>query len=168
MENRRITDNSAGISVFIIIGIILSILILLFLAVSAEADSAPEIKDFQIIKDGDNLNLSFSFFNVKGGLAEATFTVGYIVERDGATIEKNAISNLAIVSDLVKVSKSKKIDIPEMGKFQVIIPWFRAKDIKDILKSGDKIQYFIYLKDNQGRKSNTIFYEYIYIEKWNI
>jgi len=168
MENRRITNSNSGIFVFIIIGIILSILILLFLAVSAEADSAPEIKDFQIIKDGDNLNLSFSFFNVKGGLAEAEFTVGYIVERDGATIEKNAIPNLSIAPDLVKVSKSQKINIPETGNFQVVIPWFRVKDIKDMLKSGDKIQYFIYLKDSAGRKSNTISYEYLFIEEWNI
>jgi len=169
MENRRITNSNSGIFVFIIIGIILSILILLFLAVSAEADSAPEIKDFQIIKDGDNLNLSFSFFNVKGGLAEAIFTVGYVIEQGGATIESNVMTNLAIAPDLTKVSKMSKIDIFETGKFQVAIPWLRAKTIKDLqLKSGDKITYLIFLKDKAGRKSNTILYKYIFIEEWNI
>lgn len=134
----------------------------------AEDGDNPTIKDFQVIKDGDDLSLSFSFFNIRGGLAEATFTVGYIIQRDGAIVEKNAISNLSITPDLVKVSKSKKIDIPETGNFQVAIPWFKAKDIKDLLKSGDKIQYFIYLKDSAGRKSNTILYKYVYIEEWNI
>ncbi len=132
----------------------------------------PTLKDFIIAKEGDNLRLSFSFFNVKGGLAAATFTVGYVIERGESTIESNVMTNLGIAPDLAKVSKLKsKIDIfqIETGEFQVVIPWLRAQSIKDLeLKSGDKIKYLIYLTDKNGRKSNTVFCEYLFIEEWNI
>ena len=132
----------------------------------------PTIKNFVIKKEGDNLRLSFSFFNVKGGLAAANFTVGYAIERGESIIESNVMTNLGIAPDLAKVAKSSKtMDIlkVETGEFQVIVPWLRARTIKDLeLKSGDKIKYLIYLTDKNGRKSNTVFCEYLFIEEWNI
>jgi len=123
----------------------------------------PAIKDFEIVKDGEDLSLSFSFDNINGGLAEAKFTIGYIIERNGLVMKENIITNLVIVPEVEKTEGF------ETGKFQMIAPWLEAKDTKEIeLKLGDTIKYLIFLKDGAGRKSNTISYEYELIEEWDI
>ncbi len=126
----------------------------------------PAIKDFEIVKNGEDLSLSFSFDNINGGLAEAKFTIGYIIERSGLVMESNVITNLRFAPDLGKASEFK-MDAFEAGKFQIIVPLLEAKDIIE-LKSGDTITYLIFLKDSTGRKSNTISYQYELIEEREI
>lgn len=145
--------------------------VLFILSVGAELmaedyNGMPAIKDFEIVKDGEDLNFSFSFDNINGGLAEAKFTVGYVIERNGLVMESNIMTNLSVAPDLGKASELK-IDVFETGKFQMIVPWFEAKGIAE-LKSGDTITYVIFLKDSTGRKSNTISYEYEFVGGWDI
>mgnify|MGYP001576166012 CR=1 FL=1 len=119
------------------------------------ADGGPVIKDFEIIKnEEEDMILEFSFHNIKGGLAEAKFTVGYVIKRNGLVMEENVATDLSIASDLAKTAGFLEKDDFEEGTFQAIIP----KEFE--LKTGEEIEYLLFLRDKTGRKSNTIIYEY--------
>ncbi|MEK7553519.1 MAG: hypothetical protein AAB504_02465 [Patescibacteria group bacterium] len=131
----------------------------------AEDSDGPTIKDFEITKNGGDLRMEFSFNNVKGGLAEAKFTVGYIIERNNAVVQLDEMADLGIASDLEEVSG---MDAFETGKFQIVIPWLEANNKEIELRAGDIIRYILFLKDSAGRKSNTISYEYEFVGGWDI
>jgi len=121
----------------------------------------PQMKNLKIVKDNDDLLLTFSFFNVRGGLGKASFTIAYIIERNGGVVESNVMTNLGMIPEVGK-------DL-EAGDFRATVPFLMAKNFLDLeLKTGDKIKYAIFLIDALKRRSNTVLYEYTFIEEWKI
>ncbi len=166
-KNRRITDRVRGIwKIFLIILLILLILLLMADAADVVPDvpDAPRIENFSIVLDGGGYKLSFAFANLKGGLAEAIFTIGCQIYRDGNLISEVVQKGQLNLVDEVKVVQLLMSGSIETGKFQAFAPVIREKD----LKSGDKIVYFILVIDGAGRKSNGVIYEYNFVEKWII
>jgi len=141
--------------------IVLIGLILVFLAgwpSIASAENYPQLNDFSITQSQNRVKVQFSFSGVTGGLEAAEFTIGFVVIRDGALVQSDIQSGLKLKPEFVVDIKT------EEGKLETTIPLFREEG----LKSGDKIRYFIFLVDGQGRKSNTIIYEFELIEQWGI
>lgn len=137
-------------------------------SLTAEDNDSPTIREFAITKDGQDLNMEFSFNNVKGGLGKSVFTVGYIIKRNKRILESNVIGGLELTPDLSKVSELEMNDIFETGKFQAVVPWLQADDKETELEPGDTIKYLIFLEDGAGRKSNTVLHDFEFIEEWDI
>jgi hypothetical protein len=135
--------------------------------IAEDYDGGPRIENFAINKgDMNTIKIGFSYSNIKGGLESSTFAIGYRIERDKKVMEENIMANLVISSDPKVASKMSKVDKSENGEFTANIPLFKIK--QSGLKSGDKIKYYIFLIDSSGRKSNTVFYEYLFMEKYDI
>ncbi len=133
----------------------------------AEDYDGPRIENFAINKGEMNtIKISFSYSEIRGGLESSTFAIGYRIERDKKVMEENIATNLVISPDLKVASKVSIVDKSESGEFTASIPFFKTK--QSGLKSGDKIKYYIFLIDSSGRKSNTVFYEYLFMEKYDI
>ncbi|MBT9169536.1 MAG: hypothetical protein DDT19_02897 [Syntrophomonadaceae bacterium] len=153
------------------IGFLLFLLVFCIFAVGAELMAGdydgPRIENFAINEGKMNMiKISFSYSEIRGGLEASTFTIGYRIERDKKVMEENIETNLVISPDPKVVSKMSKVDNSENGEFTANIPFFKTKQSN--LKSGDKIKYVIFLIDSSGRKSNTVFYEYLFVEKYDI
>ena len=121
----------------------------------------PTLKDFAIAREGDGHKISFAFFNVKGGLAGANFTIGCQIYRDGDLINEIIQRGQLDVAKVAQIISGGPI---ESGSFETIIPVIKERE----LKSGDKIKYFILLTDKTGRKSNVVVYEFVFVEKYMI
>ncbi len=152
--------------------IILIVIMMMFMSVVSQqifAADFPQIENFSIRDLGNGLRICFDFKKVFGGLKGAEFTIGYVVEnKEGVVLRYGIAENLAIVSKLT-TAKITDLDLESNdGKFEAVVPAALAKIAKKGLKSGDKIKYFIFLIDKEGRKSNTIFYEFLFVECWEI
>jgi len=147
----------------IVVLLVLALVLLVALETIMVLTNSPEIKDFKIVQKGNNFEISFVYANVKGGLESALFTIGCQIYRKNELIAQVLQTDLQLETENLKsvIQIDKTL---ENGNFKAIVPALREKD----LKSGDKIKYFIFLIDGQDRKSNTIIYEFKFIEQWEI
>ena len=128
--------------------------------VMADDSDVPTIKNLSVVREGSFYKFSFDFFNVKGGLVKADFTVGYRVFRDGVII-RESIEDVKI--NISQIVFSEMIELrKETGRFETAM--FVTKEAGRTLKTGDKIIYFILLIDEDGRESNVAICEFTFAE----
>ncbi|MCL5004514.1 MAG: hypothetical protein M1170_01040 [Patescibacteria group bacterium] len=130
--------------------------------VMAEDLDVPTIKNLSVVREGSFYKFSFDFFNVRGGLAKADFTVGYRIVRDGVIIREyieDVRIDVAVAAETIRDAMSL---IKETGKFETKM--FTVKKTQKTLKTGDRIIYFIILSDEDGRKSNVAACEFTFAE----
>ena len=85
--------------------------------------------------------------------------MGFIVFRNGKIIFVGAQSELALERKNLNLIKEKG----DKGEFKANVPL-----LDGWLEPGDTIRYFIYLTDASNRKSNTVIYEFVFVEQLRI
>ncbi len=133
-----------------------------FLASASSAsaeDFSPKIDKFEIrLADQRTAKLSFNFTRVKGGLARAEFSIGYEVDRNGSVLETGRVDGLKFSPAEVQVKILTLSPAGEDGEVSALLP------VEETIRPGDKLRYFIYLRDGEGKKSNTVFYEFVFVD----
>ena len=122
----------------------------------------PVIKDFEMVQAGGSVKFSFRFFNTVGGLEAAEISIVAVVMRnDEAVFAAYQTGEFDMKSKYVSAYVAGD---DGRGYFEAIVPSLKEK----YLKSGDKIRYSIFLTDKNNRKSNTVLYEFVFVEKRDI